>query len=86
MVIDNMISGYDVYLHGNYNVKKVYPVPMTKSERYVKGVRFAESGTIFVGGSDHGCAYLYEVASGQVRQTLKHGGSHELLQIITVRL
>jgi hypothetical protein len=46
-------------------------IPNTKL--YVKEGRFAENSTMAICGSDHGKVYVFEVATGEKKQILKHG-------------
>lgn len=80
--MDNMTTGFDVYLHGSLKIKKSFPVNST--QRFVKGAKFAESGAVFVGGSDHGDVYVFEVSTGHTREILRHGGQDELIQTVDV--
>lgn len=84
LVVDNMTSGFDVYMHGSHTTKKGFSIETT--HRYVKDVRFTESGSMFVGGSDHGDVYIFDVSTGRTREVLKHGQRNEIVQVIDVSL
>lgn len=82
IVIDNLMTGYDLYPGSNFSSKKHFAVDTT--ERFVKDAWFAENGEVFVAGSDHGKAYVFEIGSGCTRQVMKHGSSNQLIQAIGV--
>lgn len=82
LVVDNMTTGFDIYMHGSHTIKKGFSVETT--HRYVKDVRFTESGSVFVGGSDHGDVYIFDVSTGRIRQVLRHGRGDEVVQAIDV--
>lgn len=45
----------------------------------MKEGRFAENSTTVICGSDHGKVYIFEVATGERKQTLRHGDSKSIL-------
>lgn len=46
--------------------------------------KFAENGTVIVGGSDHGCVYIFKVNDSEPRQVLYHERAESMIQTIAV--
>lgn len=53
-----------------------FKIPNTK--HYMKEGRFGENSTVAICGSDHGKVYVFEIATGEKMQTLRHGNSESL--------
>ncbi|KAF9521979.1 hypothetical protein CPB83DRAFT_920414 [Crepidotus variabilis] len=70
-VIDNVGNGFDLYKLDTGNFVRTF-VTKEPIKTYPKGVAFAHRGHAIVGGSDHGCVYIFDRKSGNVLHTLKH--------------
>ncbi|KAF9523950.1 WD40-repeat-containing domain protein [Crepidotus variabilis] len=70
-VIDNVGNGFDLYKLDTGNFVRTF-VMKEPIKTYPKGVAFAHRGHAVVGGSDHGCVYIFDRKSGNVLHTLKH--------------
>jgi hypothetical protein len=79
-----MTSGYELYpIHRN-SPTRTFEIP---NERlYVKMVKFAENGATIVGGSDHGCVYIFNVSESDPVQVLYHERADCMVQTIAVSL
>ncbi|KAF9523948.1 WD40-repeat-containing domain protein [Crepidotus variabilis] len=70
-VIDNVGNGFDLYKLDTSNFVRTF-VTKEPIKTYPKGVAFAHRGHAVVGGSDHGCVYIFDRRSGNVLHMLKH--------------
>jgi hypothetical protein len=64
-------TGFDLYFMNQTSPAWSLYIPNTKL--YVKEGHFAENSTMAICGSDHGKVYIFEVATGEKEQILKHG-------------
>jgi hypothetical protein len=49
-------------------------------------VKFAEKGDRIVGGSDHGCVYVFKISDSDPIQVLYHERAESMIQTIAVSL
>jgi hypothetical protein len=47
-------------------------------------VKFAEKGDTIVGGSDHGCVYVFKISDSDPIQVLYHERAERMIQTIAV--
>jgi len=77
-----MISGYDLYSIDRTTPTRSFEIP--NGQRYVKMVKFAEKGDRIVGGSDHGCVYVFKISDSDPIQVLYHDRAESMIQTIAV--
>jgi len=49
-------------------------------------VKFAEHGAVVVGGSDHGCVYVFNINDPEPAQVLYHEKADSMIQTVAVSL
>lgn len=77
-----MTTGYDLYSISRTSPTRSFEIPT--GQRFVKMAKFAENGTAIVGGSDHGCVYVFKVTDSEPRQVLYHERTENMIQTIAV--
>jgi len=81
-VIDNMTSGYELYSINRKTPTRSFEIP--NGRHYVRMVKFAEKGAVIVGGSDHGCVYIFKISESEPIQVLYHEKADSMIQTIAV--
>ena len=82
-MIDNVSNGFDIYrLDSGQFVRTL--VTREPIRTYPKGVAFANKCQAIIGGSDHGCVYIFERKSGCLLEKLTHA-RNDGVQTIEVR-
>ena len=71
MLVDNIQSGFDLYRFDRTSIVRAFDTGVRRL--FVKGVAFAESATLAVAGGDSGELHIFEVATGEKLQSLRHG-------------
>lgn len=71
LVVDNTFDGFDLFSTNEAQWVRTFVVP-PPTVRYPKQVMFGESGSIVVGGSDHGLVRVFETKSGDLIDVLRH--------------
>jgi outer membrane protein assembly factor BamB len=82
-VVDNASDGFDLYHLDTGSFIRNFPTGMP-TKRYPKQVEFSEDSRVVIGGSDHGCVYVFDRKTGSVLDILRHA-DQGLVQTITVR-
>ena len=82
IVVDNMTSGYDLYSINRTSPTRCFEIP--NQRLYVKMVKFAENGTVVIGGSDHGCVYVFNINDSEPMQVLYHERADCIVQTLAV--
>ncbi|KAK0505491.1 WD40-repeat-containing domain protein [Armillaria luteobubalina] len=87
LLIDNLMSGFDLYAFLHLSTSRTFPVPMTLERSIIKDAVFAEDGQVVVCGSDHGLAYVFSRSNREKKplQIMHHGKEHDYLQVVAVR-
>jgi hypothetical protein len=57
---------------GNLKNRQSFDLPCRRDKQVPKSVAFVELGQVIIAGSDHGKAYMYDLETGKLRQTLRH--------------
>ncbi|KAJ3769382.1 WD40-repeat-containing domain protein, partial [Lentinula raphanica] len=78
-------KNFQLYHLGNLEILKTFIAEMPVVF-YPKQVVFGESESIIVGGSDHGCALVFDVESERLIQTLQYPGGNLVQPISTCTL
>lgn len=81
-VIDNAVNGFGLHKMEDGVCIRTYDTNPTKT--YPKQVAFAEGGTLVIGGSDDGFVHVFDRATSERVQTLRHSGVGRV-QTIAVR-
>lgn len=82
-MVDNASDGFDLYHLDTGSFIRNFPTGMP-TKRYPKQVEFGEDSRVVIGGSDHGCVYVFDRKTGSVLDILRHA-DQGLVQTITVR-
>ncbi|PPQ78141.1 hypothetical protein CVT24_006424 [Panaeolus cyanescens] len=69
IVVDNLTSGFDLYAWNKPSPKKKFDTKRA-NPAFTVDVKFAESGSLIVGGSDHGIVYIFDTGTGELLQRL----------------
>ncbi|PBK60789.1 WD40 repeat-like protein [Armillaria solidipes] len=80
IILQNMAKGFDLYKLPE--LIKTCSIETKTRLGLVKDVRFAENGSIAVGGSDSRKVYVIDLKLGAVVQELPHGKDHEVIQAV----
>jgi len=84
IVVDNLTSRYELYSMDGTSPTRSFEIP---NERlYVKMVKFAENGAVIIGGSDHGCVYVFNINNSEPAQVLYHERADSMIQTVAVSL
>jgi hypothetical protein len=70
ILVDNLSTGFDLYLSGRTSPLRTFLVPQTK--KYIKQGGFGDGSAIVACGSDHGNVYIFNISSSDRVQTLIH--------------
>lgn len=81
--VDNSTNGFELHRVGYSGATLVYHTGSVNRRQVPKQVRFAEHGTVVVGGSDHGKVYVFDRKTGRLLDFLTHD-SKDLVQTIAV--
>jgi hypothetical protein len=71
MLVDNIQHGFDLYRWDRTSIVRSFDTGVRRL--WIKEVVFAESATLAVAGSDCGEVHIFEVATGEKLQSLRHG-------------
>ncbi|KAK0430306.1 hypothetical protein EV421DRAFT_1744215 [Armillaria borealis] len=80
IILQNIAKGFDLYKLPE--LIKTCSIETKTRLGLVKDVRFAENGSIAVGGSDSGKVYVMDLKLGAVVQELPHSKDHEAIQAV----
>ncbi|EKM60211.1 uncharacterized protein PHACADRAFT_189346 [Phanerochaete carnosa HHB-10118-sp] len=83
LVIDNVINGFSLYRLDTLLPVRTFPTgePLTRKP---KQSTFGEEGKVIVGGSDHGCVYIFDRKTGAPLDVLRH--SYQLVQAVATHI
>ncbi|KAK0482919.1 WD40-repeat-containing domain protein [Armillaria luteobubalina] len=84
LLVDNLMSRFDLYTFPHSSTSQTFPVPMTLECSIIKDAVFAEDGQVVVCGSDHGLAYVFSRSNREKKplQIMHHGKERDYLQVL----
>jgi len=82
LLIDNLAKGFDLYSYPRLSLSKRLLVERQRA--YVYDGLFLESGQAICCGSDHGRIYMFSLQQDKFIQTLQHGSSKSMIQVLDV--
>ncbi|KAK0481000.1 WD40-repeat-containing domain protein [Armillaria luteobubalina] len=87
LLIDNLTSGFNLYVFPHLSTSQTFPVLMTLERSIIKDAVFAEDGQVVVCGSDHRLAYVFSRSNREKKplQIMHHGKERDYLQVIAMR-
>ena len=82
LLVDNLAKGFDLYSYPRLSLSKCLLVERQRA--YVHDGLFLESGRAICCGSDHGEIYIFSLQQDKFVQTLQHGSSKSMIQVLDV--